>query len=113
MPCRFDPVEHDFGERLGGHAGVRRGHDLKQALFTGCRKEFHISVQQGLKRLLRLPLGMSWCQRLDAVERERKLEIDWLLAPKRTVIVECCNSLGYRHEIRSAGLRHSRDEIGD
>ena len=51
--------------------------------------------------------------RLDAVECKGELEIDRLLRPKRTVIVEHSDALGRRNKVRAALSGDARDEIGD
>ena len=74
---------------------------------------FMSPVEHRLERLLGLPLRVLRRQRLDAVERERELEVDRLLGPQRAVVVEDGDALGDRHEVRAALRRHARDEIGD
>jgi hypothetical protein len=51
-------------------------------------------------------------QRLDAVNRERDLEVDRLLGPQRAVVVEGGDALFDRNEIRCALRRDAGDEIG-
>ena len=67
-----EPVGDDLGELVHGHAGVRRRHQLDQALFAGCGQRLHVAVQHRLERLLGLPAGVLRRQRLDAVERRRR-----------------------------------------
>jgi hypothetical protein len=42
----------------------------------------------------------------DTIKNEKSLEVDRLLAPERPIIVERCDPLSYRHEIRRAFLGH-------
>jgi len=59
-----------------------------------------MSFEQCLERLLRLPFRVLRRHRLHAIKCEGKLEIERLLAPQRTVIVECGDAQLGRHEIR-------------
>ena len=81
MPGGGNPVGDDLLEFLGRVADVRDGHDLQQALFARCGHGRHVALENPLERLLLLPLGVLRSQRLDPVERERDLEVDWLLRP--------------------------------
>ena len=102
--CRAVAIQSSdgLGELLRRHAGMRRRHDLQQALLAGRRERLHVAFEQRLERLLGLPLRMLRRQRLDAIEREGELEIDRLLGPQRAVVVEGGDALGRRHEIRPA-----------
>jgi hypothetical protein len=57
--------------------------------------------------------GMLRRESLHPVQREKDLEIHWLLRPERAIVVEGGNSLGHRHKVRRAFLRHLRDEFRD
>jgi hypothetical protein len=58
------------------------GHDkLDQPFFSRGGKGLNIVFKNSLERLLRLPLRMLRCQRLDPVDGEKKLEIGGLLRP--------------------------------
>ena len=70
-------------------------------------------LQQGREGLLRLPLGVLRGERLDAVERERELDVHRLLGPQRAVVVEHGDALGGRHVAGRALLRHLGDEGDD
>src|ERR1700760_863245 len=56
---------------------------------------------------------MPWRQCLGSIEGKSELEIEWLLAPQRAVIVESRDALRREHEVRAALRRHPRDEIDD
>ncbi len=80
---------------------------------------FRISFENGFERLLLLPLRMLRSQRLDPVKHETELEIEWLLSPKRAVVVEDGDAIfgrditfaalrrGRFHEVHDAGFRGS------
>ena len=113
MLRRADPVGHHLREFVGRVPGVRRRHDLHQAVFA-CRGDgLAVAFENPLERLLLLPLGMLRRQGLDAVKREGKLHVDWLLRPQRAVVVEHGNPRGRRHEVRSALPRHAAHEVDD
>jgi len=52
-------------------------------------------------------------QCLDAIERERELEVHRLLGPERAVVVEDGDALGHWHEAGAPLLRHFRHEVDD
>ena len=108
-----DPVQNGFGERLGGHAAMRRHHDCDQALLSAGHQRLHIAAEHGLERLLGLPFRVPRRHRPDFVEGESQLEIERLFAPQRAVIVECGDAQLGRHEIRRARCGHAGYEVGD
>jgi hypothetical protein len=108
-----EPVLDDRGELVGRHSGVRREQDLDDAFLAGGREAFHVAGENGLVRLLVLPLRMLRRERLDAVEREQELEVHRLLAPQRAVVVEDGDALLRLDELGRALLRHLGDELGD
>ena len=65
---------------VGRHAGVRRHHDLEQAVLAGRRQRLHVALEHRLEGLRGLPLGVLGGQRLDAVEGEDELGVHRLLA---------------------------------
>jgi hypothetical protein len=70
-----------------------------------------IVVEYRLERLLCLPFRMLVGERLHAIERERKLDIHRLFAPERAIVVEGCDALRHRDEIRRPVLGNSGNEI--
>src|SRR5262249_2582073 len=49
----------------------------------------------------------------DPVDRELELDVDWLLRPERTVVVERGDARGGRHEVRATLFRNTVDEVHD
>jgi hypothetical protein len=98
---------------LGRHAGVGSRYDLEQPLLAGRRQRPRIALEHRLERLRVLPFRVLRRQRLDAVEREGKLEIDRLLGPQRAVVVERGDPLLGWDEVRPALLGHRLDEFDD
>ena len=95
-----EPVGDDLLEFLRRHAGMRRRHELHQALFAGGRKRLHVVIQHRLEWLLGFPIRILRRQHLDAIEDEGELDIHRLLDPQRAVVVERGDALLGRNEIR-------------
>jgi hypothetical protein len=51
--------------------------------------------------------------RLHAIEGECNLEIEWLLAPQGSVVIEDRDPIFGFDEVRAAGRRHAADKIDD
>jgi hypothetical protein len=92
---------------------VRRYHQLKQSLHPGCPQRLVVVFKHSLKRLGSAPLRVLAGDRLDTVEGEGELDIERLLGPERPVVVEGGDALRWRHEIRSALLRHAGNKVED
>jgi hypothetical protein len=61
---------------------------FKNRLYTSGGDSFHIVIQdRGIKWVV-FPFGMLRGHRLHAIENERELEIEWLLAPQSSVVIE-------------------------
>jgi hypothetical protein len=100
------------GELLRRHAAVRRGHDPEDGLLALRERALHVSGEERLVGLLRLPLGVPGRHRLHLVEREGELEVDRLLGPEHAVVVEDGDTLGRLHE-PGALARHLGHELED
>ena len=79
--------------------------------FAARERAFKIALEQRGEWLLGLPLRVLRRKRLHAVEGKEELEIHRLFGPECAVVVEHGDALGGRDEIRSALLRHLRDEF--
>ena len=101
MPRRGNPAGHDCGELLSGVSGVRGADDLQEAWLAARGDSLHVALEHAFERLLLVPLGMLWGERLHPVKGEGYLEVDGLLRPERAVVVERGDPLGGRHEVPS------------
>ncbi len=111
MSCRADPACDDCCEFIGRVAGVRGRHHFEQSPLAGCSNGRHVALEHAFEGLPFSPLGVLWRERLDPVEGESDLKVDWLFRPERAVVVERGDPLGDGHEVRSAFPRHATDEV--
>jgi hypothetical protein len=79
--------------------------------FATRQHPFEVAGQEGLERLLVLPLRMLGRQRFDAVEAKDQLEIHRLLDPQRAVVVEGGDAVGGWDKLRSAFAGHIGREL--
>jgi hypothetical protein len=77
------------------------------------RERFGVAPEHRLKRLLVLPFRVLRRHRLDTVEGEGALHRQWLLAPRRAVVVERGDELGRRHIVGAALACDVADEVND
>ena len=82
------PFCDDALELVGDHPGVRCHDQLEQPFHTSCRQRLLVVFEHGLKRLGGAPLRMFRGERLDTVQGERELDVEWLLIPERPIVVE-------------------------
>src|SRR5688572_11860397 len=108
-----EPVLDNALELVGGEVRVRCAHDLHHRVLTAGQRGLEVALEQRGERLLVFPLRVLGTQRSDAVDGEEELEIQRLLGPQSTVIVEYSDAFCDRHEIGRAGLRDLRDERGN
>ena len=113
MPRGGDPIRDDPLELLGRHARVRRHHDLADGFVAAGQRALEVTLEQRGERLLLLPLGVLRRQHLHAVEGERELDIQRLLRPERTVVVERGDPLRLGNEVAASLRRHLLDELHD
>ena len=79
----------------------------------GCNQRLHVAVEHGFERLLCFPLRMMRRKRFHAVEGKRKLEIDWLFGPERSVVIERRDALRDRNKIRTTFSGYTADEVNN
>ena len=78
-----------------------------------CSNSFHIVVQDRCIERVVFPFRMLRRHRLHAIERECKLEIEWLLAPQRSVVIEDRDSIFGFNKVRAAGRSYAEHKIKD
>ena len=93
------PFVDDALELVGDHPGVRCHDQLEQAFHASCRQRLLVVFEHGLKRLGGAPLRMLRSERLDTVQGERELDVEWLLIPERPIVVEDGNPRRRRNEV--------------
>ena len=104
VPGGREPVLDDLSNSSVVIPAWRRHDDLDQRRLSAGQHGLQVALEKRLERLLVLPFGMLRRQRLDAVEGERELDVDRLLAPQRAVVVEHGDALGDGHEVGAAFL---------
>jgi len=77
-----EPALDALLELVGRHASMRDHHQLDQGLFATSKRTFEVASEEGLERLLFLPLGMLGRQRLDEVVTHCLLVLHGLLSPE-------------------------------
>jgi hypothetical protein len=92
---------------------VRRKRRLEHRLLAERHEGLHVVLEHRLVRLALAHRRILRRERLQAILREEKLDLQGLLAPQRAVVVERRDPPGRRHEIRPASLRHACDKVQD
>src|SRR5262245_56224162 len=87
-------------------------HELGNTL-SHFRDGFDVIPEQRSKRFSVPPLGMLWQERFDSIPHEQDLEINRLLRPERTVVIERRDSLFWPNEIRRAFLCYPLNKLDD
>ncbi len=100
----------DALELVGDHPGVRCHDQLEQPFHASCRQRLLVVFEHGLKRLGGAPLRMLRSERLDTVQGERELDVEWLLVPERPIVVEDGNPRRRRNEVGTLWIGHRLDE---
>jgi hypothetical protein len=90
-----------------------RHHELKDPFLARGGEGFHVTVERGLEGLEVLPLGMIRRHRLDPIDGEQELEVERLLGPQRSVVVEDGDALGLGHEVGACRVGHPVHEVED
>jgi hypothetical protein len=107
------PIRHHFRELIGRHAGVRKHYQFSRAALAGFRHSPYVSVQDRLERIRIVPFRMQGSERLDAIEGEGHLGVHRLFGPKRAIVIERRDAIGWRDKIRSTGFGDPVDKIDD
>src|SRR6266404_3539515 len=108
-----EPLSDDSGKFFGAHAAMAHRHDLHEALLTRSEQRLLVARKHSCEGLLLFTFWMLRGERLYPVNGEGELEINRLLGPERTVIVERRDALFDRHEVRRPFLCYLLDEGDD
>src|SRR5689334_9664210 len=107
------PVAHNLLELLHSHASMGGSHQFHQSVLARRRNGLHISIQNSLEWLRRLPRWMLWRQYLYAIKNEGQLHVHRLLSPESAIVVESGDALIDGNEIGSALRRNFPNESHD
>src|SRR5205807_2153884 len=108
-----EPLSDDSGKFLGAHAAMAHRHDLHEALLTRSQERLLVARKHSRERLLLFPFRMLRGERLYPVNGEGELEINRLLRPERTVVIEGRETLFGLNEIRRTFLCDALDKGND
>ncbi|MGC2546665.1 MAG: hypothetical protein WA426_12515, partial [Silvibacterium sp.] len=86
---------------------------FQDSLYAPGGDSFHVVLQDRHKEWIVFPLGMLRSHRLHAIEDERKLESQRLLAPQGSIVIEDRDAFFGFDELRAASRGHSTDKIQD
>src|SRR5215207_1601756 len=113
MLRRADPGPDNLGKRVGSHPGVS-SRDQGSEIALGQRgQRVAVVGQDRVEGRLLLPFRVLGGQRLDAVEDEPELDIEWLLAPEGAIVVEDGDAVTLRHELVAAFRGDRGDKVED
>jgi hypothetical protein len=89
-----------------------RGHpQLHQGLFAAGKRTFEVTSDEGLERLLFLPLRMLGRQRFNAVEGKGELEIERLLGLQRAIVIKRGDAFRLGHKVLTARRGYALHKI--
>jgi hypothetical protein len=113
MPGTCDPIRRNRRELVRGHAGMGNRRQFQKCLYASCGNSFHIVIQGRYVEWIVFPFRMLRRHRLHAIERECNLEIEWLLAPQCSVVIEDRDPVFGFNEVKAAGRSHAANKIKD
>jgi hypothetical protein len=102
------PVLDDALELLRRVPGVRRHHELEEAVLARGGERAEVALERRLERLPGRPVRVLVREGLHAVDREQQLEVGRLLAPQSAVVVEDGDAPGPAHRGFAECLRVDR-----
>jgi hypothetical protein len=104
----------DIGlERGGCDIGMAGHHNLDQRRHAARHQRAQIARRPSAQRIRREDRRISLRLLAQSVERIKKLEIDRLFSPERSVIIEDGDPLILWHEVGRCRIGHCRDKVQD